>query len=98
MSANEVEELIQLPTSRKKHLKYFSSGMKQRAKLAIAIMSDVQISLLDEPLSNLDKAAGTWYRKMVEEYLKSRLVVVCSNHHSEEYDFCEQVVNINDYK
>jgi ABC-type multidrug transport system ATPase subunit len=98
LSTDEIIRLTELEKAKNKAFKFFSSGMKQRAKLALAILSDVQIVLLDEPLSNLDKAAGAWYRKMVEDYLKNKLVVVCSNHHPGEYDFCEQVMNINDYK
>ena len=97
-SADDVIRIAELDKAKDKVFKYFSSGMKQRAKLALAILSDVQLILIDEPLSNLDKEAGLWYRKMVNEYLKDKLTVVCSNHHPEEYDFCEQVVNINDYK
>lgn len=98
LSTDEIIRLTELEKAKDKVFKNFSSGMKQRTKLALAILSDVQIVLLDEPLSNLDKAAGQWYRDMVDEYLKNKLVVVCSNHHPEEYDFCEQVMNINDYK
>ncbi len=36
-------------------IRYFSSGMKQRVKLAQAIFSDVHIILLDEPATNLDE-------------------------------------------
>jgi ABC-type multidrug transport system ATPase subunit len=97
-STEDVMNVMQLEKAKDKVFKYFSSGMKQRAKLALAILSDVQLVLLDEPLSNLDKAAGDWYRKMVDDNLKNRMAIVCSNHHSGEYDFCEKVMNINDYK
>jgi ABC-type multidrug transport system ATPase subunit len=98
LKTDEIIGRMELDKAKNKEFKYFSSGMKQRAKLALAIFSDVQIVLLDEPLSNLDKAAGEWYTKMVADYLGNRMAIVCSNHHPEEYDFCEQVMNINDYK
>jgi ABC-type multidrug transport system ATPase subunit len=98
LSSDEIITIMELEKAKDKVFKYFSSGMKQRAKLALAILSDVQIVLLDEPLSNLDAAASAWYRKMVNDYLGNRMVIVCSNHHQEEYDFCEQVMNINEYK
>src|SRR5438477_4995235 len=65
-SSEEIISITELDKAKGKVFKYFSSGMKQRAKLALAILSDVQIVLLDEPLSNLDKAAGLWYRKLVD--------------------------------
>jgi ABC-type multidrug transport system ATPase subunit len=98
LSSDEIIAIMELEKAKDKVFKYFSSGMKQKAKLALAILSDVQIVLLDEPLSNLDAAASAWYRKMVSDYLGKRMVIVCSNHHPEEYDFCEQVMNINEYK
>jgi ABC-type multidrug transport system ATPase subunit len=97
-SSEEIIGMAELEKSKDKVFKYFSSGMKQRAKLALAILSDVEMLLIDEPLTNLDKEGGLWYRRMTEEFLKDKLVVVCSNHHAEEYDFCEQVMNINNYK
>jgi len=98
LSTDEIIQITELEKAKSKIFKNFSSGMKQRTKLAMAILSDVQLVLLDEPLSNLDKVAGQWYRKMLDDYVKDKLVIVCSNHHPEEYDFCEQVMNINDYK
>jgi ABC-type multidrug transport system ATPase subunit len=97
-SIEEVINISELEKAKHKVFKYFSSGMKQRAKLALAILSNVQMVLLDEPLTNLDKEGEVWYRNIVDEYLKNKLVVVCSNHHPEEYSFCEKVMNINDYK
>jgi ABC-type multidrug transport system ATPase subunit len=96
-SSEEIISITGLENAKDKVFKYFSSGMKQRAKLGLAILSDVKMILLDEPLSNLDKEAGTWYRKIVEEHLRNKLVIVCSNHHPGEYDYCEKVMNINDY-
>ena len=97
-SSKEIIELMELEKAKEKVFKYFSTGMKQRAKLALAILSDVDLVLIDEPLTNLDKEGGLWYRKMVEEYLVKKSVAICSNHNAPEYEFCDQVMNINDYK
>ena len=40
--------------------------MKQRLKLALAILSDTPLLLLDEPASNLDAEAIAWYRKLLQ--------------------------------
>jgi ABC-type multidrug transport system ATPase subunit len=97
-SVNEIVGLTELEGSKDKVFKYFSSGMKQRVKLCLAILSDVNMVLLDEPLSNLDKNGVLWYKKLVSEYLKARLVVVCSNHDLNEYEFCDKEVDIMKYK
>jgi ABC-type multidrug transport system ATPase subunit len=97
-STAEVIELSELDASRKKVFKYFSSGMKQRARLALAMLSSVELVLLDEPLSNLDKEGERWYHNLAEKFLGDKTVIVCSNQNQSEYFFCNQNLNIADYK
>ncbi|MBS1606790.1 MAG: ABC transporter ATP-binding protein, partial [Bacteroidetes bacterium] len=52
---------------------------------------------LDEPCTNLDVDGVALYRDLVREYGRDRLVVISSND-PQEYDFCEEVINIMDYK
>lgn len=75
----------------------FSSGMKQRVKLAQAIFSDTPILLLDEPCTNLDAAGVDQYRLWIQQYTAGRLVIVASND-PREYDFCKELISIEDYK
>jgi ABC-type multidrug transport system ATPase subunit len=81
-----------------KQLKYYSSGMKQRVRLALAILSDTPLLLLDEPASNLDKKAIDWYQQLVNDHSNNRLIIVCSNQQQYEYSFCTKELNIEDYK
>lgn len=90
-------DLLELNSSKNKALKYFSSGMKQRTKLALAICADTPILLLDEPTSNLDTQAISWYQKLISDFRRNRLVVVCSNQ-EHEYQFCENHIQLSDYK
>ena len=48
-------QYIGLSHAVQKQIRYYSSGMKQRVKLAQAIFSDVPVVLLDEPCTNLDQ-------------------------------------------
>jgi ABC-type multidrug transport system ATPase subunit len=80
LSVKEFIDFIELPKAKNKEVKFFSSGMKQRVKLGLAFWSDSEILMLDEPTSNLDAEASTWYLKNVQEYSKSRLLLLCSNH------------------
>lgn len=89
--------ILDMQKSRNKQLKYFSSGMKQRVKLAFAFLSSTPILLLDEPTSNLDSQGLQWYHDMIKNYTKERLVIVCSNQ-EEEYNFCDEQLLIADYK
>lgn len=77
-----------------KALYTYSSGMKQRAKLALAALSQTPILLLDEPLTNLDRAGSKVYENIITQYCSNRLVVIASNR-EEEYDFCENKMEIH---
>ena len=90
-------ELLELPGSKNKEIKYFSSGMKQRTKLALAICSDTPLLLLDEPTSNLDSQAITWYQDLIARFAAERTVIVCSNQ-EHEYEFCLHHLSLSDYK
>jgi len=98
MDVNAVMEATGLIRNRNKPIKYFSSGMKQRVRLAIALLTESEVVLLDEPAANLDRKAIEWYRNLVAENHKDRIIIVCSNSQSEEHDFCTQSIVIDDYK
>lgn len=92
-STDDIIEEIGLTASKNKQIRFYSSGMKQRVKLAQAIFSDTFIVLLDEPCSNLDVKGIELYQRLIAHYCKERLVIVCSNDEV-EYSFCEEVISI----
>ena len=98
LDVKEVLEATGLGRSANKQLKYFSSGMKQRVKLALCIFSDSPVAFLDEPLSNLDSSGFAWYKKLVSDFSRDRLFIVCSNRQADEYFFCKRELVIEDYK
>jgi len=89
--------LLDLEKSAHKQLRYFSSGMKQRVKLAQAIFSDVPVVLLDEPTTNLDEEGIQLYKTLIENYCENRLVIISSND-KEEYSFCGECIDMMNYK
>jgi ABC-type multidrug transport system ATPase subunit len=93
-----VQELSGLSHSRDKQVRHFSSGMKQRLKLTLAILSDTPLLLLDEPCSNLDQKAVHWYQNLVSNHSLGRLILVCSNQQEYEYPFCTGKLRMEDYK
>ncbi|CAG0982412.1 MAG: ATP-binding cassette domain-containing protein [Bacteroidetes bacterium] len=95
---NEVIEIMQLEKVKKRYIKQYSSGMKQRVKLALAILSDTPLLLLDEPCSNLDKQGIEWYKNMITQYANNRIVIVCSNLIKDEYYFCNHSIELSTYK
>jgi ABC-type multidrug transport system ATPase subunit len=96
-SVEQIVEEIDLRRAANKQIRFYSSGMKQRVKLAQAIFSDASIVLLDEPCSNLDTKGIQLYHSLVDKYCRKRLVIVCSNDEV-EYSFTNERINILDYK
>jgi ABC-type multidrug transport system ATPase subunit len=93
-----VTDLLEFPSMKHKQIRQFSSGMKQRVKLILAILSDVPLILLDEPTMNLDKAGIDWYLQLVEKFAGNRTIVICSNLHQTESAFASRSLQIEEYK
>ena len=90
-------DILAFPKAKNKEIRHFSSGMKQRLKLALALCSDTPLLLLDEPTTNLDRQGAEWYLQLVHKYAANRTLVVASNV-AQDYDFCEKTISIPDYK
>jgi ABC-type multidrug transport system ATPase subunit len=90
---DDIIKEIWLNESRHKKVKHFSSGMKQRVKLAQAFYANSPILFFDEPCTNLDARGIEWYREMVLKLRKNKLVVIASNQ-TFEYDFADEVLRI----
>lgn len=98
LNATIVKEILGLKVRKSKIIRQYSSGMKQRVKLALAFFSDVPLLLLDEPVMNLDEAGTEWYLHLVRKYAGNRILVICSNHHDRESGFAGKLLRIEDYK
>jgi ABC-type multidrug transport system ATPase subunit len=98
ISVDEIIDIIALPNIQTKYLRQYSSGMKQRVKLALAIMADCPVLLLDEPVSNLDKNAIQWFHSLMETYGSKKTVIVCSNAIEAEYVGIERELDVIGYK
>ena len=90
-------DLLGMQGSKNKPIRYFSSGMKQRLKLALAFCSDTALLMLDEPTSNLDTQGIEWYLQLVKQFSGNRLTIVGSNQ-EKEYRFCTNQLTITDFK
>jgi ABC-type multidrug transport system ATPase subunit len=97
ITIDDIIGLVGLEKAVNKQIRYYSSGMKQRVKLAQCIFSDVPVVLLDEPCTNLDAEGITLYQKLITDYCTDRLVVVSSNDEV-EFGFCKEKVNIMEWK
>ena len=78
-TSEEIINELGLGSKKDIQLKYYSSGMKQRVKLALALYSNVPVVFLDEPTTNLDETNKQWYLKVLEKLMKKRLFIIASN-------------------
>ncbi len=98
LSTEQIIKLLDLETAKDKFIKQFSSGMKQRLKLGVAILCDTPLLLLDEPVSNLDAKAIAWYKNIIKEYSQNRTLIVASNAIQDEFFICDKQINVTDFK
>ncbi len=90
-------DFVYLQDNKNKIIRNFSSGMKQRLKLGIAIFTEKPILMLDEPTVNLDRAGIDWYLNKILPLCTNKLTIICSNQ-AQEYAHCNDIININDFK
>ncbi len=96
INLDSIIDLCQFPSKVKtKSINNFSSGMKQRVKLCHSILCDAPLSILDEPLSNLDQKGIELYSSLIGEYQSKKCIVVASNR-LDEYHFCKKTITIKD--
>jgi len=93
----EALQIVGLEKATDKQIRYYSSGMKQRLKLAQAFFSNTPVLLLDEPTTNLDADGIALYHHLIDNYTSGKLIIVSSND-TQEYDFCKEVIRIGEYK
>ena len=97
MTPTDIIDLLNFKKSTNKNIRDFSSGMRQRLKLALALCSEASFIILDEPTTNLDSQGVSWYRELIDRYKRDRLLIVASNV-DVDFDFCEEKVNVVDFK
>jgi len=97
ITSEKIISILGLENAVNKQIRNYSSGMRQRVKLAQSIFSDVPVVLLDEPCTNLDSTGIQLYHDLINEYCKNRMVVVSSNDEV-EFSFCKEKISLTTYK
>lgn len=90
-------DIMYLGNSRNKQIGNFSSGMRQRLKLALAFYTESHVVFLDEPGTNLDQPAFSWYLAELQKLPETTLVFIASNNPA-EYPHAREVLNIMNFK
>lgn len=95
-SANPVEFAEKCMFSKNQYnrmYKHLSSGMQQRLKIGLAILTKGDVLLLDEPYSNLDVKGKSWCKDLLASYLNNRTLLIASND-PEEYEICNNTLTL----
>lgn len=93
----ELLDIMYLTHARDKYIGNFSSGMKQRVKLALAFYTAADLVFFDEPGTNLDEQAFAWYKKELQKLPADVLTFIASNN-KDEYPAECHVINVLAYK
>ena len=98
MNASEFMQCIELEKQEHRALKHFSSGMRQRVKLGLAIVAESSLLLLDEPCSHLDDRAVQWFQALLKTHAQGRTIFVASNKDERETFMCNGSLDVASLK
>lgn len=96
LNLTKFQEYIELTPSKSKFIKNYSSGMRQKIKLGIVLLSDKPLLFFDEPTTNLDEKAKNWFYQKIKEQRNS-LIIIASNE-AAEINLCQHRISILDFK
>lgn len=94
----DVSTILELDQHSAKQVSSFSSGMKQRLKLGLALLQESDLIILDEPCTNLDANGKKWYEEIINKYRNDRTLIVFSNHLEEETSLCGEKLDMEKFK
>lgn len=81
-----------------KQIKHFSSGMKQRLKIALSLYSKVDMVLLDEPTTNLDEKGIAWFQEHLKKQIDENKILVIASNVSQDFLHCEKTLEVENFK
>src|SRR3954466_7336181 len=95
--AAELIERVGLRNDRKRVLKEYSKGMRQRIGLAQALINDPDLVILDEPTSGLDPLGTRWMKNLILELRQQgKTVIMCSHRLEDVQNVCDRIAILNE--
>ena len=92
----EILNLVGLDPYNKTKYKNYSMGMKQKLKLANALMYDSEILILDEPFNGLDKDSVNHFRNIILQYKKQKKTILLTSHNYEDIKLlCDKIYEMD---
>src|SRR4051794_23615499 len=95
--ARELIEKVSLKADRKRPLREYSKGMRQRIGLAQALINDPDLVILDEPTSGLDPLGARWMKNLIVDLRNNgKTVIMCSHRLEDVQDVCDRIAILNE--
>jgi ABC-2 type transport system ATP-binding protein len=95
--AQKLIEMVGLAADKKRILKEYSKGMRQRIGLAQALINDPALVILDEPTSGLDPLGARWMKDLIRDLrAKEKTVIMCSHRLEDVQDVCDRIAILHE--
>lgn len=95
--AGRLIELVGLAADKKRILKEYSKGMRQRIGLAQALINNPELVILDEPTSGLDPLGTRWMKDLIVDLRnKGKTIIMCSHRLEDVQDICDRVAILSE--
>ncbi|OWK40514.1 ABC transporter ATP-binding protein [Fimbriiglobus ruber] len=90
--AAELIDIVGLSGDKKRILREYSKGMRQRIGLAQALINEPELVILDEPTSGLDPLGTRWMKDLILDLKKrGKTVLMCSHRLDDVQDVCDRI-------
>lgn len=91
---DEVLAIVDLQNTGKKKARQFSMGMKQRLGLALALLNEPKLLILDEPTNGLDPLGIHSFRELIRSFPAQGISVILSSHILSEVEHTVDTIGI----
>ena len=94
--AQKLIGMVGLENDKKRILKEYSKGMRQRIGLAQALINNPELVILDEPTSGLDPLGTRWMKDLIIDLRKrGKTILMCTHRLEDVQDICDRIAILN---